>query len=112
MHPSLQTAIAETGARVRFRFPWWLRPFLMRGVAAITLGRRIYFAPDLSDEKVERFLRHELMHVRQIGRLGLVRFYWLYLAEYIAHRRRGLRHSEAYNSISFEIEATAAEETI
>src|SRR5207237_2991867 len=39
---NLQRAIAETGAVIKYRFPWWLRPFLLRGVAGITLGRRIY----------------------------------------------------------------------
>jgi hypothetical protein len=107
---NLQSAIDETRARVRFRFPWWLRLFLLRNVAAITLGRRIYFAPNLSREKVERFLRHELVHVRQIARLGLVRFYWRYLLEYLRLRRQGLRHFDAYRNISFEIEALAAEQ--
>ena len=107
---NLQSAIDATRARVRFRFPWWLRFFLLRNVAAITLGRRIYFAPNLPREKVERFLRHELVHVQQIARLGLIRFYWRYLVEYLRLRRRGLRHFDAYRSISFEIEALAAEQ--
>src|SRR5688572_21059673 len=97
---SLQQSIETARARVRFRFPWWLRVFLMRDVAAITLGRRIYFAPHLSQEKVERYLRHELVHVRQIGQHGLIGFYWRYLVEYIRNRRRGLRHFEAYRHIS------------
>lgn len=107
---ALEEMVAATRARVRFRYPWWLRPFLMRGVAAITLGRRIYMAPDLPREKLERFLAHELVHVRQVARLGLVRFYWLYLSEFIALRRSGMTTSEAYRNISFEIEAAAAEE--
>ena len=105
----LQRAVADSGARLRFRYPWWLRPFLQRGVAAITLGRRVYFAPDLPPQKIERFLRHELVHVRQIARLGLVRFYWQYVVEYIRLRRRGMNNAEAYRNISFEIEAAAAE---
>jgi hypothetical protein len=109
---SLQQAIADARAIVRYTFPWWLRPFLMGGVVGITLGRRIYLARDVSTEQLERFLRHELVHVRQIRRLGLVGFYARYIAEYLGHRRRGLSSAEAYRRISFEMEALAAEETV
>ena len=107
----IEAAISTTGAKVRFRYPWWLRPFLLPGVVGITLGRRIYLSPKISEKQVERFLRHELAHVRQIARLGLIRFYWAYAAEYIRLRRQGLSSSEAYRNISFELEASAAEET-
>jgi len=90
---------------VKYRFPWWLRPFLLRGVAGITLGRRIYIEGD----DVAAVLRHELVHVRQIRRLGLFRFYWSYIREYVANRRRGLPSAEAYRCISLEREAFAAE---
>jgi hypothetical protein len=96
-------------AKIIDGYPWWLRPFLLSGVAAITLGRRIYIDATVSAKQRERFIRHELMHVAQIGRLGLIRFYWQYLAEYFRHRRRGLPPAEAYRNISFEMEAAAAE---
>jgi len=47
--------------------------------------------------------------VRQIARLGVFRFYWSYLREYAANRRRGCSSAEAYRKISLEIEAFAAE---
>jgi hypothetical protein len=59
-----------------------------------------------------RLLRHELAHVRQIERLGLVRFYVLYVAEFVRHLRRVRSVGKAYSLISFEIEATAAEEDL
>lgn len=90
---------------MRYRFPWWLRPFLLRGVAGITLGRRVY----IEGGDVESILRHELVHVRQIRRLGLFRFYWSYIREYVTNRRRGMRAVEAYRAISLEEEAFAAE---
>ena len=90
---------------VRYRFPWWLRPFLLRGVAGITLGRRVY----IEGGDIESILRHELVHVRQIRRLGIVRFYWSYAREYIANRRRGMSSAAAYRRISLEEEAFAAE---
>jgi hypothetical protein len=92
-------------AIVRVGYPWWLRPFVLRNVAAITLGRRIYVA----EEATEAILRHEMVHVRQAGELGLARFLWRYVAEYLRNRRRGMRHDEAYRAISFEVEAFAAE---
>ena len=107
----LNEAVNAAKARVKFAFPWWLRPFLLRGVAGITLGRRIYLAPGLTDAQLERFIRHELAHVRQIARHGLFGFYWKYLVEYLGNRRRGMSSGEAYRSISFEMEALAAEKT-
>jgi hypothetical protein len=92
-------------AIVRVGYPWWLRLFVHRNVAAITLGRRIYVAEEAS----ETILRHEMVHVRQAGELGLARFLWRYVAEYLKNRRRGMAHDEAYRAISFEVEAFAAE---
>jgi len=93
------------GVIVRYRFPWWLRPFLLRGVVGITLGRRIYVEGD----DPERTLRHELVHMQQIARLGLLRFYSRWIREYLAQRFRGASADQAYRRISFEIEAFAAE---
>ena len=109
---SLENAIAAARAVVRVGYPWWLRLVLMRGMAGITLGRRIYLARDVGGRQMERLLRHELAHVSQIARHGFIRFYWRYLVEYVRYRRAGLSSIEAYRSISFEKEALAAEETV
>jgi hypothetical protein len=93
-------------AIVRIGFPWWLRPFLDRHTIAITLGRRVYLSAEHASEAV---LRHELVHVRQVAELGLVRFVVRYVAEYMRNRRRGMSHDESYRAISFEVEAFAAE---
>jgi hypothetical protein len=95
------------GIIVKYHFPWWLRPFVLRDVVGITLGRRIYLDGSAAD--VARMLRHELVHVRQIQRIGAFRFYWNYVREYIGNRRRGLASAEAYRRISLEEEAFAAE---
>jgi hypothetical protein len=95
-----------SNAIVRIGFPWWLRPFLDRNAIAITLGRRVYIAAEHATEAV---LRHELVHVRQVGELGLPRFVVKYVAEYLRNRRQGMGHDEAYRAISFEVEAFAAE---
>ena len=90
--------------RIRIGFPWWLRPLLMRGVDGITIGRRVYIRRD-----DEILIRHELAHVKQIAENGFLRFYWLYVVEYIRNRRRGMSSADAYRNISFEREALAAE---
>ena len=108
--PALLSTIAESHAKVCVGYPWWLRPFLMRGVIAITLGRRIYVREAMASSAFERLMKHELAHVRQVHRLGLIRFLWRYLGEYARHWRRLRNSSAAYAAISFEIEARAAED--
>jgi hypothetical protein len=108
----LRASLAEADARVRFDFPRWLRPILFRGVAAITLGRRIYLAPETVHQplpEVEALLRHELTHVRQAVRLGLPTFIYRYVSEYIDLRLAGRTAAQAYREISFEREAFAEE---
>jgi hypothetical protein len=84
----------------------------MRNVAAITLGRRIYVRSGVAESYMERLLRHELAHVRQIERHGLFRFYFLYVTEFVRHLRRVRSVGQAYSMISFEIEAVTAEEDL
>ena len=103
----IEEAIREIGARVRFRHPWWLKPFLLRGVAGITIGRYVF----LREGTALSVLRHELVHVRQIARVGLFTFYWRWIGEYIRNLRSGMPSYEAYRRISFEEEAFR-EETI
>ena len=108
----LQQALHAAGAKLHTRYPAWLRPFLMRDVIGITLGRRIYLAPHVAampPAQAERLIRHELAHVRQIQRLGLIRFLWQYGREYVRHRRAGMSSAAAYDAISFEEEARRAE---
>lgn len=54
-------------------------------------------------------ISHEKIHLDQIKRLGITRFYFLYLKEYVIGRKHGLSHDEAYRQISFEREAYANE---
>ena len=77
----------------------------MRGVAGITLGRRIYVVDAAT-------LRHELVHFRQIQRLGLMKFYWMWVSEYVSNRRRGMNSAEAYRKISLEEEAFGEERSL
>lgn len=109
---AIEATVTEVRAKVRMGYPWWLRPWLMRDVVAITLGRRIYLNARAAPVSVERLLRHELAHVRQINRLGLLVFYWRYVAEFARHYRHVRSVHRAYEMISFEREAVAAEEAV
>jgi len=109
---SVTEAIDEARARVRVGYAWWLRPFLARDVIAITLGRTIHVSAAVADrprEKIEALLRHELAHVRQVNRYGLIGFLVRYAAEFVRHLWRVRSIDGAYALISFEIEACAAE---
>lgn len=110
--PRLVSSVAVTDCSplIRDGYPWWLRPFLFRNVVAITLGRRIWIASGVQGEARERLLRHERTHVDQMCRLGIPRFLFRYLREYLVNRLHGLSADEAYRRISFEAEAFAAEE--
>lgn len=107
---NIDEALAAARARVRIGYPWWLRPLLMRDVVAITLGRSIYVSRKVPPGALERLLRHELAHVRQIERVGVLRFYWRYIVEFLGHLWRVRSVRRAYRLVSFEIEAAAAEE--
>lgn len=112
---TLLDAIAASRARVRVGYPWWLRLLVARSVIGITIGRTIYLSRSIgarSEEYVERLVRHELAHVAQVNRLGLVRFLWMYGTEFVRHLRRERSVHAAYRRISFEVEAAAAEEAL
>jgi len=94
-------------AVVRVGFPWWMRPFLWRDVVALTIGRRVWISPQARD--VDSLIRHEMVHVRQMGEMGVLPFLWKYLLCYLRNRRRGMGHHAAYLAIPYEVEAFAAE---
>ncbi len=71
-------------------------------VHAIVLYPFIFFADKNPDQVL---LNHELIHVDQIKRHGVLKFYYLYLKEYFLLRLKGKKHYEAYKGISFEEEA-------
>ena len=85
-----------------------MRLLLPRNVLAITLGRRIFVARELTEAE----MRHEMVHVRQMEELGMLAFVLRYLKEYAANRFRGMGHDGAYRAISFEQEAFAAERAL
>lgn len=83
-------------------WPWLRGPgsLLLRDWLAITIGRRIFTWRALSDAELE----HELAHVRQWARHGIL-FPFAYLAEAVQARRAGRRW---YVDNRFEEEARSA----
>lgn len=78
--------------------------------AGLTILPFIFWA--YSKENVPAYLRrHEMKHVEQQRRLGL-KFYFLYVGEYVFNLFKFRSHEEAYLNISFEIEARKAEWTL
>lgn len=73
------------------------------GADAITFGRLIVVRRRAAGSA--RLLRHELVHVRQWRRLGVVGFLRRYLGAYLRWRVRGYPHWGAYRRIPLEVEA-------
>ena len=63
------------------------------------------------DEVSRRLLTHEAIHVDQVKRMGLFRFYTVYLWDYFQLRLKGQRHREAYLNIGLEKEAYGHEDS-
>jgi hypothetical protein len=74
-----------------------------RGADAITLGRLISIRR--GSEHSPYLLRHELVHVQQWHRLGVVPFGVRYLGTYGIWRLRRKGHAGAYRRIPLEIQA-------
>jgi len=80
--------------------------------AAVTIGRHIFVRGGV--EASDRLLRHEAVHVLQFEELGLLRFGWFYVLDWL-RARWALRWQEdagamAYRAIRLEQEARALED--
>ncbi|HEY0521714.1 MAG TPA: hypothetical protein VGC84_19640 [Ilumatobacteraceae bacterium] len=73
-----------------------------RGADGITIGRLVIVR---RGKATPYLLRHELVHVRQWKRFGVVGFGVRYLGPYALWRIRGKDHRGAYLRIPLEIEA-------
>ena len=73
------------------------------GAAAITLGPLIIVRRRAAEDA--HLLRHELVHVEQWRRFGVVGFLARYLGAYFGWRLRGHGHRGAYLRIPLEVEA-------
>lgn len=85
--------------QVRLVYHWW--PLRHTWIGAITLGHTIFFKRR-KEQVSEELLLHELRHVEQIEKHGLVKFYLLYLWY-------SLRYG--YKRNPFEVEARGEKHT-
>lgn len=95
--------------KVKEVYNHWLPPRL--GAAAVTIGYTIYYAESF-DYVPKNLRRHEFKHIEQIDNLGIFWFYHNYFLQYILGRLQGLNHWDAYEKITFEVEARAAAKVI
>lgn len=90
------------------RAPKWMVRAWRGDVSAMTLPWGIYVSPDTlggDPIRLAGLLKHELVHVRQWQQFGIIGFLGRYLGAYWSGRRKGLKHTEAYRAIPFEVEA-------
>ncbi len=59
----------------------------------------------------EKVKKHEFVHIAQIQKLGVMKFYASYLWFYLRNRISGLNSFDAYMANPYEIEAYAKENT-
>jgi Domain of unknown function (DUF4157) len=91
--------------------PRVMRRLWGRDISAMTLGHTIFLDPTVLTAAQHRsglLLVHELVHARQWGELGVIRFLWRYLTGYLHGRWKGLGHHAAYLAIPLEVEARVA----
>jgi hypothetical protein len=81
----------------------WVGGPVPKGSDAITLGRLVIVRR--GQEQSPYLIRHELVHVRQWRRFGVIGFLARYGGAYARGRLRGYTHKNAYRRIPFEIEA-------
>lgn len=92
---------------VKHHYNHWL-PKLIKA-NAVTIGNNIYYKQNVIPEWL---VRHELKHVEQYRTRGVLGFLLVYLYEYLIGRIIGKSHQDAYEDISFEIEAREAEDEV
>ena len=81
----------------------WIGGPVPPGASAITIGPVISVRRRSAGN--ERLLRHELVHVEQWRRYGVLGFLRRYLGAYLGWRLRGHGHWDAYRRIPLEVEA-------
>ena len=81
----------------------WVGGPVPRGASGITIGSVV--SVRRGKETSTRLLRHELVHVEQYRRYGVLGFLRRYLAAYLRWRLRGYGHWAAYRRIPLEASA-------
>jgi GNAT superfamily N-acetyltransferase len=93
--------------------PWWFRMFWGREIAAVAMAWGIYVRPDIMRRFAEgreparnaTLIVHELAHLEQWRRLGVIRHSVQYLFDYVRGLAAGKGTQGAYRAIRLEVEA-------
>lgn len=91
--------------------PRWFVALWVPGIAAVALPWGVYLRPDVYERPradLGRLIVHELVHIEQARRVGVVPHLAVYVADYIRERLRGASHWPAYKAIRAEVEARLA----
>jgi hypothetical protein len=86
----------------------WFRILWAPWVTAVALPWGIYLHPkrlEADAAELGPLIVHELAHIEQWRRLGVMRWFAAYMGGYRRARRSGLARTEAYRSIPLEVEA-------
>ncbi len=87
-----------------------MRSMWGKGVQAMTLGNTVYVDPKVlggPGRSLGLLVIHELVHVRQWRKRGVIGFLGTYGRDYVKGRRQKLGHRGAYRQIEYEMEARA-----
>lgn len=77
-------------------------------ISAITLGSFCIFF----EEPTPIIVNHERIHVDQIKKIGILKFYFDYIKQYLNLRLSGNTHYNAYMGISYEKEAYSNQDNL
>ncbi len=96
----------------RIRYQHWIfkLPFVRRYCGMVVA--RTILLKDAESEITPALVRHELVHLEQMDRHGIARFYLIYLRDYVANLWRLRDHQAAYRHIPFEREARERERAL
>lgn len=97
---------------VREAAGWFIR-FWAKGIVAVALPWGIYFTPAMMDRyesgaephRLGQLLVHELTHIEQVKRSGVIRHGFTYLFDYAKGRIARKGHWNSYRAIRHEVEA-------
>lgn len=95
--------VIDRDLAARVRIVQW--PLLPPGAAGMTIGRFVFVRRDDDRSGDRELLAHELVHVGQYARYGLVGFLTRYVGQYVSALRHHRRHRAAYLAMPFEQEA-------
>ncbi len=77
----------------------------MINVGAITLYPYILFSVDQPTAAKHKIIEHEMVHVRQVRKLGWLKFYFSYIYSYFKNLWKYKNGDLAYRNIEYEMEA-------